>query len=100
MELTVPIAGPTGCGRIHVAATPRLIAIAGDTHRLDLDELRRRIHWDVEQPIASSMFLVAELTVRTFQDAIRQERTTLDDLETSMLDGADVTVGGCLRYRR
>jgi CorA-like Mg2+ transporter protein len=35
------------------------------------------------------MFLVAELTVRTFQDAIRQERTTLDDLETSMLDGAE-----------
>jgi magnesium transporter len=87
IEGFIPIAGHTGCVRLHVAATPRSLAIIGDAHGLDLDAFRRRIDWDADDVAAVNLFLVVELALRTFRVAVREVRSDLDALETSMLDG-------------
>lgn len=82
------MADETGCHPVHATATPRMVATVRDERGVDFDAFCRRVRWDAEHRGAVGVFLFVELALRSFRTSIREVRSTLDDLEESMLDAA------------
>ena len=88
-EAVVPIAGPSGLRTIYAAATPQLVAVVQQDDVVELDDVVRRMRWDADHPGAVAVFIVVELALRSFRDAIRTTRDELDAVEDAMLERAD-----------
>jgi magnesium transporter len=88
-EVTVPHVSGAGTTPVYAIATPRRLVVELRGATVELDTLRDRMPWAAEHPAAVALFIVVELVVRSFRDAIHAIRTELDTIEEDALDNPE-----------
>ena len=89
LEAVVPVADAAGCHPLYVAATAKALVARQPVGDVDLEEYCERVRWDAHRPGAVAIYLLLETCLRSFRSAIREVRTTLEDIEDAMIESVD-----------